>query len=284
MEELNINSTTTSRFSTARWFGKIQTLSTTVIGLGGIGSYVAFLLSRLNVYQIDLFDGDRVEEVNLAGQLFSIKDINEFKTTAVQNLLKGYSNYYKINDYATFFNINHYCNSFTFCGLDNMEARTLAFKSWLNNSRENGIFIDGRLSAEEFQIFAIQKNDTERIKEYQNNWLFSDLEADATICSYKQTSFVAMNIASIMVNIFVNYVYNLSVKKDIRCVPFHTEFEGSILDLNIIEHKIHTSELDELNISTLCSPYPIPDLVPKPIPSESSTPALQEPILQELNT
>ena len=50
-----------------------------------------------------------------------------------------------------------------------------------------------------------------------------------------------MNIASIMINILVNYVYNLSVKAPIRSVPFKTEFEGSLLDLNVKEYKVFST-------------------------------------------
>ena len=38
---------TTTRFSSAEWYKKIQELDIILAGIGGIGSYVAFLLSRL---------------------------------------------------------------------------------------------------------------------------------------------------------------------------------------------------------------------------------------------
>ena len=60
-----------SRFSSAIWFKEIGKQIVTLAGLGGIGSYVAFLLGRLKVSQIIIYDDDTVDETNLSGQMFS---------------------------------------------------------------------------------------------------------------------------------------------------------------------------------------------------------------------
>ena len=91
------------------------------------------------------------------------------------------------------------------------------------------LFIDGRLAAEEFQVFAIQGNDTRAIEEYSSKWLFSDYEAEETICSYKQTTFMANMIASIMVNVFVNFVANECNPLMPRDVPFLTQYSADTM-------------------------------------------------------
>ena len=241
MEEINnVISSNNSRFSNAPWFTFMQNVSITIIGVGGIGSYVTFLASRLNPRSLEIYDGDIVEEVNLSGQLFSLTDIGRPKVESMAVFCNNYSRYNKISYNNSFFTYESSLYPIVICGLDNMESRATTFEKWLNGHNK-GLFIDGRLAAEEYQIFAIDREDTERIKLYQEEWLFSDEEAEETLCSYKQTSFVAMNIASTMINILVNYVYNLSVQAPIRSVPFKTEFEGSLLDLNVKEYKVFST-------------------------------------------
>ena len=79
--EIPVNSATlqlqesTSRFSGAVWYEAIQQKSIILAGLGGIGSYVAFLLARMQPARITMYDDDRVEAVNMSGQLYSVTDV-----------------------------------------------------------------------------------------------------------------------------------------------------------------------------------------------------------------
>ena len=78
----------TSRFSSAIWYDNIQTKTITLAGLGGIGSYVAFLLGRLHPDTILLYDGDRIEEANMSGQLYSGDDIGQMKSNAIATIIR----------------------------------------------------------------------------------------------------------------------------------------------------------------------------------------------------
>ena len=89
---------TTSRFSSAIWFEKIQQQHVLLAGVGGIGSYVAFLLSRMKPKSITIYDPDTVETVNMAGQLYGMQDIGRPKVTAMNTRMREFSSYY--NTYA----------------------------------------------------------------------------------------------------------------------------------------------------------------------------------------
>ena len=60
----------TLRFSSADWFEKIKEQEVVLAGLGGIGSWCALLLSRLDIRYLTLYDDDVVDSVNLAGQFY----------------------------------------------------------------------------------------------------------------------------------------------------------------------------------------------------------------------
>lgn len=222
----------TSRFSGAVWYDAIKTYSISLLGCGGINSWAALLLSRLKVARLFIYDPDTVETANMSGQLFRSTDIRRFKVNAISDTIGEYSNYYSIYAYTFAFTGTSDIQDIVICGFDNMIARETAFNAWLRHmegycveDKSKCLFIDGRLSADEFQVFAIQGNDSRVIEEYKNNWLFTDSQAEATVCSFKQTTYMATMIASVMVNIFVNFVANL-VDEVPREVPFFTRYSS----------------------------------------------------------
>lgn len=227
---------TSSRFSGAIWYDAIRNRSVTLVGAGGIGSYVAFLLSRLKISYLNIYDPDIVERVNLSGQFYGVQNVGHYKTEALVKALKNYSDFTSISSFPIRFDENGIASRIMICGLDNMEARQLCFDKWLKNleglnteSRKEYLFIDGRLAAEEFQVFAIQGDNERAIEKYKERWLFKDSEAEETLCSYKQTTFMANMIASVMVNTFVNFVANECNPIIERDVPFMTSYTADTM-------------------------------------------------------
>lgn len=243
-QEIPVNSQTitvdetTSRFSGAIWYEEIQKQVVTLAGVGGIGSYVGFLLGRLKPQRLIIYDPDRVETVNMSGQLYGLEDIGKFKSVALANMVRNYANYNNIVTLTNRFEANSESTDIMICGFDNMEARRTFYENWKqrvlfysadSNNRKKCLFIDGRLAAEEFQVLSIQGDDERAMVEYENKWLFSDAEAEETVCSYKQTTFMANMIASVMVNIFVNFIANQCGPIIDRDVPFFISYDASTM-------------------------------------------------------
>lgn len=242
-QEIPVNTKTllindvTSRFSSAIWYDFIQRQNVLLAGVGGIGSYVAYLLSRVNCAHLTIYDNDKVETVNMSGQLYESNHIGMNKVDAVVSTLCRFSNYYKCSCIKRrYTEEDSYRCPIMICGFDNMTARKTFFNSWLLgvdciDNKNEYLFIDGRLAAEEFQIFCIRGDDTYNIKRYQEEFLFSDEEADETLCSYKQTSFCANMIASYMVNLFVNFCANHCDPLIERDLPFYTSYNAETMFL-----------------------------------------------------
>ena len=229
-------SETTSRFSSAIWYDNIKTKDILVAGIGGIGSYVVFLLSRMTPNSILVYDPDIVEAANMSGQLYCTIDIGNSKTSAIAKMVSFYSQYFKISCFRQRFATHSVARDIMICGFDNMAARKAFFNSWYEwvklhkeEDKKDCLFIDGRLAAENFQILCIRGDDTYNIERYKNEFLFNDEEADATICSYKQTSFCANMIASYMVNLFVNFAANQCDPLMERDLPFYIEYDASLM-------------------------------------------------------
>ena len=171
----------------------------------------------------------------MSGQLYGKQHIGQYKANALANFMMDYSSYYSVYSSPCRFDEYSAITGIMICGFDNMAARKTAFNRWLEygacnpSNKSKYLFIDGRLAAEEFQVFCIKGDDDYHIKKYQEEWLFSDEEADETICSYKQTSHCANMIASVMVNLFVNFIANQCEPLIDRDVPFITSYDASTM-------------------------------------------------------
>ena len=243
-QEIPTNSATllvdeaTSRFSSAIWYENIQKKTVTLAGVGGIGSYVGFLLARMKPAFMFIYDDDIVEAVNMSGQLYGQSDLGRPKVSALAGMIRNYAGYGNVFAMTERFTDESEASDIMICGFDNMAARRLFFNKWVNHvqskpeeERKNCLFIDGRLAAEEFQILCIKGDDEYNINRYNDEFLFSDAEADETICSYKQTTFCANMIASYMVNLFVNFCANQCEPIIDRDLPFLTTYNAETMYL-----------------------------------------------------
>ena len=248
-QEIPVNSATieeddsTSRFSGAIWYDAIQHKVITLAGLGGIGSYVGFLLSRMHPQHLYMYDDDKVEATNLSGQLYGNNDINVFKVSALGNMIINYSDFRGMTRYPIRFSEDNNATDIMICGFDNMEARKTFYTQWkvrvntkdTTEEKSKCLFIDGRLAAEEFQVLTITGDNEAAMRKYEKDFLFSDAQADATLCSYKQTTFCANMIASYMVNNFVNFVANECNPLIPRVVPFYVYYNAETMYLKVEE-------------------------------------------------
>lgn len=243
-EEPIVENDVVARFQGAPWFKEMQKCACYIGGCGGIGSHLVFQLSRMHPYAINIWDDDRVEAVNMAGQFFSNKELHYYKSVAAQIMADTFSDYQTINAFTSKITASSYMNlpiknTFTeapyaifFSCFDNMEARKVLFDRWYQYATTGGasesVFIDGRLGFDTLQVFFIT---LENAQTYKDRYLFSDKEADATVCSMKQTTFMAAMIASIMINTLIVYLTNKAIKdEDLKVdVPFFTEYDSTLM-------------------------------------------------------
>lgn len=229
---------TTARFSSASWFEEVQKQVIIVGGQGGISSWVTLLLSRMRPTAIYTFDMDTVEEVNLAGQMYSTEHIGMFKCDSVIDTVKKFSSYGSIFGINEAYTEDSMAAKIMICGFDNMSARKTFYNNWnkfVNSlpeeERKECLFVDGRLAAETLQILCITGDATWDMKSYEEKFLFSDSEAISEVCSYKQTAFTANIIAGLMCNLFINFCANLV--GGCRTIPFFTSYEADMMYLNM---------------------------------------------------
>lgn len=224
---------TTSRFSGAEWFKEIQKARIIVGGCGGIGSNLVFQLARMVPANITVYDNDRVEAINMAGQLFQRRNIGKYKVDAIANMVVEYTNAHQVCAIRERFTDLTEAGDIMMCGFDNMRARKDFFQAWRchvmskpEEERGKCLLLDGRLSIDTLQIFCIRGDDTYNIDRYQREFLFSDSQADPTVCSMKQTTYLACMIGSLMTNLFTNFIAGTLDPIIPYDLPFFTEYDA----------------------------------------------------------
>lgn len=117
-----------SYFSDTKIKNLFNSKTITIIGCGGIGSYMAEFIARSNINLI-LIDKDKVDSTNLERQNYNIKDLNKNKTDCLKKKIKKINKLILIENYNI--DVTKYENlqnileesDFIVVATDNMESK-----------------------------------------------------------------------------------------------------------------------------------------------------------------
>ena len=232
-----------ARYHGAPWYDKAIDVSIIIFGCGGIGSHLALCLSKTSPSRLDLVDMDNVDDTNLSGQAYMQYNIGEQKVVALSQLVKAFGYSRCVSAYnRTAHSVSVADYPIVFTGFDNMEARKDVFQRWKDSHKDdkNALFVDGRMAAEHLIVIAVYGGDEYSIKNYEDNWLFEDSEAEETVCSYKQTYYCADMIAGFMTNVYVNFLSSICNDKKnknsielSRTMPLVIDYDCITMNLKI---------------------------------------------------
>lgn len=218
----------TDRFKDSPYFVESKHEQITILGAGGIGSNTLLALSRSVQSGFQIFDMDKVEEHNTGTQFFTEDQIGINKTMALKETMSKFG----IKDILPFVakvDKNFSSANLTpivITGFDNMEARKDAFELWCQlENRE--LFIDGRLSADYYEIFTVVKGQEDEYRKV----LFPDAEAAIAPCTFKQTTYMGLMIGARISNIVINYLTNKYEGVEYCRVPFRVEEMAPLMQL-----------------------------------------------------
>ena len=215
---------TRDRFKEAPWFNPDAVA--TIGGVGSIGSWLVLFLSRI-LNTVTIYDMDHIEPHNLSGQFFDVSEIGLPKTSAISAKITRYSPACLIRSKGEF-KEGSLCSNVMFACFDNMKSRRLMFEEWMKLPSKE-LFIDGRLTAEQYWIYAIKGDDVAAQEKYNNEFLLGDEDFEDLPCSFKSTTHIASMLASMMTSIYTNYIYNKMFADDIREIPFETSFVSALI-------------------------------------------------------
>ena len=245
-----------TRFKDAPFINELLMSPVSIVGAGGIGSWLTLILSKMNVGSIDVYDFDQVENHNIGGQLYGPNSVGRLKVNQLQKICERLSSKFVYSHNEEVDEGSNIQMPIVFMALDNMEARRNIFDIWhgyINNKKllesrseiQKEFFIDKMKSAEsltdeEYEKFAenIQEREIkpllidvrmsaeviqivtvnqENADEYMEYW-FPDEDVEDGPCRFKATTYTGSMAASLAAMSFVNSL------TPAREVPIYKEY------------------------------------------------------------
>jgi len=191
-------------------------LDVCLIGAGGIGAITAMTLGKMGVHTLDIYDDDRVDQVNLATQFHQVSDVGLCKALTVARSTRDFSlgcvNGYpervgrqgKLRPADVFIS-----------AVDSIASRQAVWHAVKNTapvenpSFPNVWYLDARMGAEVFELFAVNMKDPDWYE--ANISRTHDVDLPDLPCTSKATIYTA-NIAAGHIGVAVRRILTLSQK------------------------------------------------------------------------
>lgn len=188
-----------------------------VIGGGGIGSFLIQLLAVMGYRQINLFEFDTVEIHNAGCGLFGEKDVGEEKAEVARARAEYYG--------ATLipmgrFNEDSEVTAHMAVCPDDLPVRLLAYRKWREKFEGNGsaLFVDGRMGGVAVELHTELAN---AVSEYPSTINPDAVEEEAT-CARRHTVFTGAFAATLMAMTISAMVNKQAYRKflNISTIPY----------------------------------------------------------------
>lgn len=168
----------------------------TVIGAGAIGGWTVLALAKMGFCNIEVFDFDKVDLVNLNSQFYRQKDVGKFKVAALQELVEDFTGV-KIGITAD----RWYGGTrpgIVIAAVDSMEVRKQIWVAHAGKSPLTRVIIDPRMGAEQALLYAMNPSNPKDREDYSKS-LYTDSEAVQERCTAKATIYTANLLSGLVV-------------------------------------------------------------------------------------
>jgi len=178
-----------------------------MLGCGAIGSSAAIQLVRMGAINFHLYDVDHVEDVNIGVSQYTQEDIGQHKVNALSRHIKAIEPEADVQEHLGLFAELSYQdnNDIVILGFDSMKSRLMAVESICKNpTMKIKCIIDGRMGAEHYQQYLIEKP---TLAKYMKYW-YPDSEGDPEPCNAKATSYCSSMSGSFIANAVRKFITN----------------------------------------------------------------------------
>lgn len=151
-----------------------------VVGCGATGSRVALSLAKLGVENIHAWDFDKVEEHNVANQVFGNGDIGLGKTEALARIIKSQTGV-DLTAHAEKVDGSTELGEIVFLLTDTMSSRREIWDGALKLKLRTKFLIETRMGADSGRVYALNPNKPGHIRAWEET-LYSDDEAEVSAC------------------------------------------------------------------------------------------------------
>lgn len=167
---------------------QIGSKSISLVGVGATGSFVAMNLAQMGWgdYKrgqgvLKIFDGDVVEEHNLANQIYEPEHIGIPKVEALKSIIQRKCGFEidAHNEMVT--DQKKVQSTYVFILTDTMSSREEIFDKCLRFSFNTDLVIETRMGLRDGRVYAFNPNDHDQVSEWKST-LYTDKEAEVSLC------------------------------------------------------------------------------------------------------
>lgn len=132
-----------------------------LIGAGGIGSSTAIMLSKMSDGDIQVYDDDNVEGINIATQFYRMEDIGHNKANAISAIANQFSDTTLFNPIPERYPFSRQNPAWmVISGVDSIESRKAIWQA-LQLAMDWKWYLDARMGAEKFELYCVSRDDIE---------------------------------------------------------------------------------------------------------------------------
>lgn len=168
-----------------------------VVGVGATGSYVAYLLAKMGVKKIHIYDFDEVEEHNLPNQVFRLKDVGRPKVEALEEIILEATGI-KVIAHNEAVTKDSKLKGIVFLMVDSMSMRREIWDGAIKMKLDIELMIETRMAIDNGRVYAILPSSPSDIRLWEGT-LYSDEEAEESPCTNRAIAPTVSYIASIAV-------------------------------------------------------------------------------------
>lgn len=168
----------------------------TIIGAGAIGGWTTLSLAKMGFSNIEVYDFDHVDIVNLNSQFYRHKDVGSLKVAALQELVFEFTGT-KIDAKPKRWEGEVFRGT-VISAVDSMAVRRAIWEAHAKEPYSTRAIIDPRMGGESALLFVMKPMEEKDIKAYPNS-LYSDEDAVQERCTSKATIYTANLLSGLVV-------------------------------------------------------------------------------------
>ena len=185
-----------------------------IIGIGATGSYVLWLLAKIGLTNIHVWDHDKIEDHNIPNQCYFLRHIGKPKVTAAHEMVKAGAGI-KIVKHQKKVEEEEEFGQIVFLLVDRMEDREKIWQDSLKFKLRTEFLIETRMGADSGRVYTLNPSKPSHVKAWEKT-LYSDDEAEVSACGTSiSIAPTASLVASMAVWQLIKYLNNDNVENEI---------------------------------------------------------------------
>lgn len=174
----------------------VSDIETTIIGVGGIGSWLALALGKMGLPNFRIFDADIVEAPNIPTQAYRLEDEGKSKVQATNEIVTAFAGSI-VTAIPEHFVGQERLRGIVVCAVDKMDTRIDIWKKSIRFNPMIELYVEARMGAEELRVYSLKPTDPDLVRRYEEN-LYPSSEAFHAPCTEKSIAYTVFTSAGII--------------------------------------------------------------------------------------